>query len=156
LELKIYKIVFNYLYLYILQNIHNMEIITIVIRGKEFPCHDVVMTKELEELRDTHITQKETNWREWGPRKRKNDDETNETAKGKKRGFPGRTFPLNVLPGKQLETFLSEHQVVEADFVDFDDQFDLSQEVVYSITTEINVNRDNVLETVVIGDVDEE
>jgi hypothetical protein len=132
------------------------KIITFNIGGKEFHCFDVDMTKELEELRDTHITQKETNWREWCPRKRKNADDADETRKVKKLGFPGRTFPLNVLPGKQLETFLLEHQEVEADFVDFDDQFDLSREVVYSITTEINVNHDNVLETVVIGDVDEE
>jgi len=51
LELKIHKIVFFYLYLYILQNIHNMAtVITFTFPDEEFHCHDPVMTPEFEEI----------------------------------------------------------------------------------------------------------
>ena len=129
-----------------------MATITFVVGGEEFTCPDIVMTPELEELLDAHFTQKEMGWREWGPRKRKNDDDVKETVNAKKRGFPGRAFPLNVLPGKQLEIFLSEHQEVEEE-IDFHDYSSFSQDVmvVYSIP---DVGR--VLPTVVIGDIDDE
>jgi len=157
LELKIHKIVFNYLYLYRLQNIHNMaKVITFIIGGEPLTCLDVVMTQELEELLDTHITQKETNWREWGPRKRKNDDDANETVKAKKRGFPGRAFPLNVLPSKQLDLFLSKHPEVVEEEIDFHDYSSLSHEVEVNVAFPITTVINGVLPTVVIGDVDDE
>ena len=129
-----------------------MSTIIFVVGGEEFTCPDIVMTPELEELLVTHFTQKEMGWRQWPQRKRKNDDNTNETVNAKKRGFPGRAFPLNVLPDKQLHDFLLEHQEVEEE-IDFHDQSNLSPEVMVVYSTP---NHERVLKTVVIGDIDDE